>query len=84
MLANIPTVSDYLFELNKLLTRDILNLTFPIALQQVSDIKFLPDGYLTMGEEVKLLKGPYARTTKYGIDSKRYQIVLNWNSLQKL
>ena len=48
------------------------------------NIQSLPDKYLTRSKKIKLLKRPYARTTKYGINSMRYQIVLNWNSLQKL
>ena len=84
MLAKITTVSDYIFKLNILLAHDILNLASPIAVQQILNIQFLPDRYLTIGKEIKLLKIPYVRTTKYGINSMRYQIVLNWNSLQKL
>ena len=84
MLAKIPTVSDYVFKLNILLAHDILNLASPVAVQQVLNLQFLPERYLTRGKEIKLLKRPYVRTTKYGINSMRYQIVLNWNSLQKL
>ena len=84
MLAKIPTVSDYVFKLNILLAHDILNLASPVAVQQVLNIQYLPDKYLTRGKGIKLLKRPYVRTTKYGINSMRYQIVLNWNSLQKL
>ena len=84
MLTKIPTVSDYVFKLNILLAHDILNLTSPVAVQQVLSIQSLPDRYLTRGKEIKLLKRPHARTTKYGINSMQYQIVLNWNSLQKL
>ena len=43
----------------------------------------LPDRYLTRGKQIKLLKRPYVRTTRYGINSMRYQMVLNWNNLQK-
>ena len=84
VLAKIPTVSEYVFKLNILLAHDILNLASPFAVQQILNIQFLPDRYLTRGKEIKLLKRPYVRTTKYGINSMRYQIVLNWNLLQKL
>ena len=63
MLANIPTFSDYVFKLNILQAHDILNLASPIAVQQVLDIQFLPDGYLTRDKEIKLLKRPYVGTT---------------------
>ena len=84
VLAKIPTVSEYVFKLNILLAHDILNLASPFAVQQILNIQFLPDRYLTRGKEIKLLKRPYVRATKYGINSMRYQIVLNWNLLQKL
>ena len=63
VLANIPTFSDYVFKLNILQAHDILNLASPIAVQQVLDIQFLPDGYLTRDKEIKLLKRPYVGTT---------------------
>ena len=75
MLTKIPTVSDYVFKLNILLAQDILNLASPVAVQQVLSIQSLPDRYLTRVKEIKLLKRPYARITKYGINSMRYQIV---------
>ena len=70
-----------MFQLNILLAHDILNLASPVAVQQVLNIQSLPDRYLTRGKEIKLLKRPFVRTTKYGINSMRYQIVLNWNNI---
>ena len=83
-IAKIKTVLDYVFKLNILLPHGILNLTSPIAVQHILNIQILSKMYLTRGKEIKLLKMPYVRFTEYGINSMRYQIVLNWNSLQKL
>ena len=56
MLAKIPTVSDYVFKLNILIAHDILNLASPVAVQQVLNLQFLPERYLTRGKEIKLKK----------------------------
>jgi len=80
--TNIMTLKEYVFMLNTNLAYQTLNYTSPIAIQQTLNLKHLSDRYLTRGVANNLLKRPPARTSKYGISSIRYQIVLHWNLLQ--
>lgn len=80
--TNIMTLEEYVFTLNTNLAYQILNSTSPIAIQQTLNSKHLSNRYVTRGVVNNLLKRPPARTSKYGISSIRYQIVLHWNLLQ--
>ena len=79
---NIMPISDCIFLLNALTAYDNLNRLSPIAVQQILNLEYLSNQYRTRGVQNNLLKRPFARTTKYGINSIKYQTVLNWNDLQ--
>ena len=80
--TNILSVQDYVFKLNITLAHEILNHVSPIAVQQSLNLEYLPVTRITRGNQKKLLKRPYVRTTKHGIYSMRYQSVIHWNRLQ--
>ena len=79
---NIMPISDCIFLLNALTAYDNLNRLSPIAVQQVLNLQYLSNQYRARGVQNNLLKRPFARTTKYGINLIKYQTVLNWNDLQ--
>jgi len=81
-ILNVLSISDQIFLLNIILIYQTLNLQTPLEIQNVMNLSYLPTTHLTRGSSNKLLTKHSTRTSKYGIQSTRYQSILNWNILQ--
>ena len=79
---NIMTLHENVFYSNIKLTYDILKLNAPIELQNILKLNYYDYSINTRGNSRRLLRRPEIMTTKYGLYSIRYRLVLNWNALQ--
>ena len=75
-------MSNLVFTKNIQLVYQSLNNKTPKAVQDVLNLRFVSNPFTTRGATTKLLSRPMIKTTKYGIKSIKYQVVINWNELQ--
>lgn len=78
----IPTLRVLLLTKNILLAHQSLNNIAPKAVRDTLNLRFTSNPFNTRGVSNKLLARPFIRTTKFGIKSIKYQLVINWNEIQ--
>ena len=67
---------------NVCLVHQTLNNVSPSDTCSTLKLNYQQGHYSTRGSSIKLLKRPAVRTTRFGLNSVKYQCVLNWNTLQ--
>ena len=80
---NIPRLSHLLFSNNIKLAHQTLNQITPVAIRNILNLRYISNPYTTRNARIKLLSRPFIRTRKFGFKSIRYQVILDWNSLQE-
>ena len=78
---NVPTIHEIIFKSNIILAHKTLNKIIPKAIQQTLNFRNISNSR-TRNASMKLIIRPRVKTTKYGINSIKYQTILNWNELQ--
>lgn len=79
---DIPDIKQLLFLSNVLLISKSLSGLSPISIINTLDLNYPSHSYSTRCSIAKLLSRPKVRTRQYGLNSIRYQSILNWNCLQ--
>ena len=80
---NILKVSDLIKLRNISLVKQILNNYAPPRVSSIFALNYYRHGHGTRGSSISLLSRPICRTTSYGINSIKYQSILNWNEFQQ-
>jgi len=80
----VLSISDNVKLQNILLVFQILHNFAPTNICNLFSLSHLNSGYPTRGSLLHLLNKPLVRTTSFGINSIRYQCILNWNFLQSV
>ena len=78
---NILTLSDLIFLSNASLIHQTINSITPLAIQHTFNLNQLPQTHVTRRQNAKHLTTPSVRTTKFGLNSVRFQAITNWNTL---
>ena len=79
---NLLSVFDFIKLQNLTLIFQILHEIPPKNICNTFSLEHISSGYPTRGSQLRLLTRPRIRTTVFGINSIRYQCILNWNTFQ--
>ena len=80
--TKILPIRHQIFVSNTSLCHQILNQNCPLSIISSFNLNYLSDSHITRGQQANALSRPAVRTSTYGINSVRYQTILNWNELQ--
>ena len=79
--TGIPFLPHFIFKCNILLVHQTLNGLTPLGVTSTLNFSYITHRYQTRAHEIRLLERQKAKTLNFGLNSIKYQSILNWNQL---